>query len=640
MSEHLNDLERIHQALKLGFGVDFERFYKDGTINRRIERRVKITHNTDITTYRTMIESDPNELEALYKDLLIGVTSFFRDPDAYAKLESLVFPSFLDHSPIDPIRIWNAGCASGEEVYSILIMLLEYLEKHNNSTPVKVFATDLHRGSLERASNGIYSAEDLQSVTKELIGKYFKKVPGGFQVRQELREMVVFARHNLIEDAPFTRMDLVVCRNLLIYLNKEAQDQVFGLFGYSLQKNGFLFLGTSENLPDDAKSFVQIETTTRLYRKVRNQQFVTSFRSIDPSRLKGRPSDSGPALKSKNPTEKVMDSLLGCFVTAGFLVSRENQLVYTVGKVSRYLKLTSGRMTDDFLSMVPEDLRLHFAGAIRRTFSEEVLVDYGNITFQDQEEESKEARYRLRTMPVGEIDGQLQYCFLSLTKVVKEQTEENAAPVPAHVGVPELANRRIEELENEISMYREGHQTVTEELESSNEELQSTNEELIASNEELQSTNEELQSVNEELYTVNAEFDSKNRELSLLSADLENFLQSTRIGTIFLDETYNIRRFTEAAGEVMNLREGDENRPIIHVTSRLGLEASRLLSALKEVEKDRKVQEMELEGPDGVFFLLRILPYQDKGESALWICPDLYRCLGYQAVGAREGVDG
>ena len=612
--EHLNDLERIHQALKLGFGVDFERFYKDATINRRIERRVKITHNTDITTYRLMIESDPNELEALYKDLLIGVTSFFRDPDAYEKLESLVFPAFLEHNPMDPIRIWNAGCASGEEVYSILILLLEYLEKNDRSTTVKVFATDLHRGSLERASNGIYSAADIQSVPKGLIGKYFKKVTGGFEVRRELREMVVFARHNLIEDAPFTRMDLVVCRNLLIYLNKEAQTKIFGLFGYSLQKNGFLFLGTSENLPEDAKSFVQIETGSRLYRKVRDQQFVTSFRSIDPSRLKGRTSEPVPMLKSKNPSEKVLDSLLSCFVTAGFLVNRENQLVYTVGKVSRYLALHSGRMTDDFLSMAPEDLRLHFAGAIRRTFNEEVLVDYGNISFQDPEEASEQARFRLRAVPVGEADGQLQFCFLSLTKVVEEEPEESGS-VPAHAGIPELANRRIEELENEIGMYREGHQTVTEELESSNEELQSTNEELIASNEELQSTNEELQSVNEELYTVNAEFDSKNRELSYLTADLENFLQATRIGTIFLDDTYNIRRFTDAAAEVMNLREGDESRPIIHVTSQLGLDPTDLLAALKAVEREGKVQEMELEGPDELFMLLRILPYQDKAEA-------------------------
>ena len=615
-SKNLNDLERIHQALKYGFGVDFGRFYKDATIVRRIERRVKITHNTDLKTYRMLIESDPQELEALYKDLLIGVTSFFRDPDAFSKLESLVFPSLLDHNPIEPIRIWNAGCASGEEVYSILILLLEYLEKHNKVTQVKVFATDLHRDSLDRASNAIYTAETLQSVPKELISKYFKKVTGGFEVRRALREMVVFARHNLIEDAPFTRMDLVVCRNLLIYLNKEAQTQVFGLFGYSLKKNGYLFLGTSENLPEDAKSFVQVETASRIYKKVRDQHFVTSFRPLEPGSLRGRVSEPSPPVKSKNPSEKVLDNLLSCFVTAGFLVNRENQLVYTVGKVSRYLELSPGRMNDDFLAMVPEDLRLHFAGAIRRTFSEKEMVDYGIITFNDPQDKGTQMRYRLRALPVGETEDKLQNCFLSLSGVEEETADATTvAVVPSHPGISELANKRIEELENEIAMYREGHQTVTEELESSNEELQSTNEELIASNEELQSTNEELQSVNEELYTVNAEFDSKNRQLSHLTADLENFLQATRIGTIFLDETYNIRRFTEAAAEVMNLREGDESRPIIHVTSRLGLEASHLLSALKAIEKDGKVQEMELEGPDGLFVLLRILPYQDKAET-------------------------
>ena len=422
-SEALNDLERIHKALKFSFGVDFERFYKDATINRRIERRVKITHNTDLKTYRMMIESDPKELEALYKDLLIGVTSFFRDPDAFAKLESLVFPTFLDRDPNEPIRIWNAGCASGEEVYSILIMLLEFLASNNVSTTVKVFATDLHRDSLDSASAGIYSAETLQSVPKNLISKYFKKVTGGFEVRRRLREMVVFARHNLIEDAPFTRMDLVVCRNLLIYLNKEAQTQVFGLFGYALKKKGHLFLGTSENLPEDAKSFVQVETASRLYKKVREQHFVTSFRPMDPSRLKGRVSEPTPAIKSKNPSERVLDSLLSCFVTAGFLVNRENQLVYTVGKVSRYLELSAGRMSDDFLSMVPEDLRLHFAGAIRRTFSEQQLVDYGNITFNDPQVEGKQLRYRLRCLPVEEAgDGdEMQHCFLSLAEVAEER---------------------------------------------------------------------------------------------------------------------------------------------------------------------------------------------------------------------------
>ena len=612
-SDDLNDVERIHQALKYGFGVDFGRFYKNPTIDRRIDRRVKITHNTDITTYRKMIESDSKELEALYKDLLIGVTSFFRDPEAFERLEKLVFPSFLDHSPLEPIRIWNAGCASGEEVYSILIMLLEFLERNNKSTPVKMFATDLHRDSLDRASRAIYSAEDIQAVPADLVVKHFKKVPGGFEVRRELREMVVFARHNLIEDAPFTRMDLVVCRNLLIYLNREAQSQVFGLFGYSLKKNGHLFLGSSENIPEDAKSFTPVEVSSRIYRKVRDQHFVTSFRPIDPTRLKGRGAEPATIIKSKGPSERVLDSLLACFVTAGFLVNREHQLVYTVGDVARYLEVTTGRMSDDFLTMVPEDVRLHFAGAIRRIFSEGTQLDYGNITFTNGPEENGEARYRLRAMPVGQVDEQAQHCFLSLAKVVEAKVEE--APVPAHPGIPELATRRIGELENEIVMYREGHQTVTEELESSNEELQSTNEELIASNEELQSTNEELQSVNEELYTVNAEYDSKNRQLSNLSSDLENFLHATRIGTIFLDETYNIRRFTDAAREVMNLREGDEERPIIHVTSRLGFEASDLLSALKAIEKDGEVKEMELEGPNDLFFLLRILPFRDQGEA-------------------------
>ena len=613
-SDDLNDIERIHQALKFGFGVDFERFYKNPTIDRRIERRVKITHNTDITTYRMMIESDPKELELLYKDLLIGVTSFFRDPEAFERLENLVFPTFLEHSSVEAIRIWNAGCASGEEVYSILIMLLEFLEKNNKAIPVKVFATDLHRGSLRRASNAVYSAEDIQAVPKELVEKYFKKVPGGFEVRRALREMVVFARHNLIEDAPFTRMDLVVCRNLLIYLNKEAQSKVFGLFGYSLKKNGHLFLGSSENIPDDAKSFTAIELSSRIYKKVRDQHFVTSFRPIDPSRLTGRSSEPAPFLKAQGPSERVLDSLLSSFVTAGFLVNRENQLVYTVGDVGRYLKLSPGRMTDDFLTMVPADVRLHFAGAIRRTFSEGTIVDYGNITFTNVKKENSEVQFRLSAMPVAEVDGQSQHCFLSLAKVVKEKADA-PAPGPAHPGIPEVATRRITELEDQVRLYREGHQTATEELESTNEELQSTNEELIASNEELQSTNEELQSVNEELYTVNTEIDSKNRQLSQLTVDLENFLQATRIGTIFLDERYNIRRFTNAAAEVMNLREGDEERPITHVTSRLSLEASDLLSALKAVEKDGQVKEMELEGPGNLFVLLRILPFHDEGES-------------------------
>ena len=609
-SKNLNDLERIHKALRIGFGVDFERFYKDATINRRIERRVKITHNTDLKTYRTMIESEPAEVEALYKDLLIGVTSFFRDPDAFLKLEKLVFPSFLDRETDEPIRIWNAGCASGEEVYSILILLLEFLAKNKRTIPVKVFATDLHRDSISRASNGIYTAETLQSVPKELISKYFVKVPNGFEVRQELREKVVFARHNLIEEAPFTRMDLVVCRNLLIYLNKEAQAQVFGLFGYSLKKDGYLFLGTSENLPEDAKSFVQVETASRLYKKRREHHFVTSFRPLKAGNLRGRASEPAHPVKSHIPSEKVLDSLLSCFVTAGFLINRENQLIYTVGKVARYLKVPAGRMSENVLSMVPDNLRFHFAGAIRRAFLEEKLVDYGIISFVEPQDESQQARYRLRALPVGQADGEMQNCFLSLDEVDVIPVSEAADAT--HPEISELTNHRIEELENDVAMFREGHQSVTEELETSNEELQSTNEELIASNEELQSTNEELQSVNEELYTVNAEYDTKNRQLSHLTADLENFLQATRIGTIFLDETYHVRRFTKAVSEVMNLREGDEGRPIIHVTSRLELEASGLLSALKEVERNKKERSLELEGPDGLYFMLRILPYLDK----------------------------
>ncbi|MDP0490007.1 MAG: chemotaxis protein CheB [Verrucomicrobiota bacterium JB023] len=617
LSENLSDIQRIQRALKNNFGVDFGRYYKEGTINRRIDRRVKITHKTDLATYRHLVESNKDELEALYKDLLIGVTSFFRDPEAFEQLEKLVFPRFLDDTNRESIRIWIPGCASGEEVYSILILLLEFLRDNEASIPVKIFATDLHRDSLDLASTAIYTNEALHAVRPELISLYFRKVPGGFQVSHKLREMVVFARHNLIEDAPFTRMDLVVCRNLLIYFNQEAQTRVLGLFGYSLVQNGHVFLGTSESIPEKNKNFAQIDGSARIFRKVREIDFVTSFRAVDPGSPKpGAAVQHNPIIRSKNPSERILDSLLGCFVPSGFLVNRENQLVYTVGNVSRFLRLSPGRMTDDFLQMVPEKLRLHFTGAIRRSFSEQKAIDYGIITLDESVENGKTERFHLRALPVEDYSHNLQHTFLSLTRPQEETPAQESQTRAPSLELPELAARRIEELENELALSREGHQTVVEELESSNEELQSTNEELIASNEELQSTNEELQSVNEELYTVNAEFDSKNRELSILSSDLENFLQSTQIGTIFLDSSYNIRRFTEAAGHAMHLRDGDEGRPILHVTSPLGLNANDLLTILKLVEDSGQPEEREIEGPNGACFLLRVLPFSESTSES------------------------
>jgi two-component system CheB/CheR fusion protein len=609
------DLGEILKLLHDSYGIDFTH-YKPTTVNRRIDRRLAMHHNLPMEDYVARLVSRPEELNQLYRDLLIGVTRFFRDPEAFEILREQVVPELIEAARgRNGLRVWVAGCATGEEAYSIAILLNEEAARRGlNPEEIKVFATDVHRASLDVASSGRYPEESLADVPENQRSRYFEQKADGWQVIPSIRKMLVFAPHNLIKDAPFTKIDLVTCRNLLIYLKPEAQMRAISLFHFALRLGGKLFLGPSESIGDFEDDFRALDRTWKIYEKMRDVRLPATGSlhdmpiqpSISEVRRTGRPPLNDARLF------RTYDVLLQEYLPAGFLVDEDRQLLHSFGDARNFLHPPVGRNTGDILDMVSPELRVAIGTAMQRASRDQTPVTYSRVLTAVQDAKRS---FNVRVLPVLDRPSNCTFFLVCME-------EDNARPVVEVMTAPEegrdldiadsLALEKIQQLEMELKQTRENLQATIEEMESSNEELNATNEELVASNEELQSTNEELHSVNEELYSVNAEYQRKIAELTELTSDMNNLLASTEIGTVFLDSSFCIRKFTKAIGQTFNLREQDIGRPLSDISS--SLQFPDLLREIRAVLDSGEQRSREVRNREGTWFLMRIHPYRtDRG---------------------------
>ena len=610
--------QQIFALLRSRFALDFGK-YKPSTVTRRIERRMQFRQLDDIHDYAALLVQNPEELDALYHDLLIGVTEFFRDPQAFQSLEESFLPALFDgRGPEDEIRVWTAGCATGEEAYTLAILLTEQVQKQNFKGNVTIFATDVHRTSLETASQGVYDSQRLKNVSAERLNNFFTiEGENQFRVKPILRQMIVFAPHNLLSDPPFTRMDLVCCRNLLIYLLPKAQERLIAGFHFALNPGAVLFIGSSEGLGHLASQYEPLDGSHKIYRKVGDLRV-----SLDLAPPHPHPPFVAASPQRQLPDRNTVaierhlledyDRLLDRYLPAGFLVDAERRILHCFGAAEQFMIRPRGRYQNDILSQVSDELRLPLSTALHRAQKSRNQVTILNLPIGSGEQRE---RYDLTVDYLQHEKSGGLHLFIALQHAsTGPPSAENQTLTVDAPGIPDHLRQRIVDLELELEGSRQSLQASIEELQATNQELQATNEELLASNQELQSTNEELHSVNEELYTVNAEFDLKNKELKQLNQDHENLLASTEDGTVYLDQDLRIRKFNPAIGKFFKLLPQDIGRPIDHIAYHLTRQG-RLLKDIRQVLASGEPLETEIATPEGQWLLKRILPFRTEAGA-------------------------
>lgn len=605
-------IDLVFKLLHAEYGIDFS-YYKSSTVGRRIQRRLAMRQSADIEEYASRLSDDSLELNSLYRDLLIGVTHFFRDPAAFQVLEEKVIPEIVERAGNEEIRIWVAGCATGEEAYSIAILLHECFAKLERPPLFKLFATDVHNRSLEIASVGEYGAESVAGVSEARLNRYFERHGDKFIVVPELRKLIVFAPHNLLKDAPFTKLDMITCRNLLIYFQPLAQKKALSLFQFGLKTGGVLFLGPSESPGELLDEFDPLDSHWKVFRKRRDTRMPADLRMQLPlnrlalPRPDSRHLAAAPALRGTIDATllRTYDWILGKHMPPAVLIDERHEILHIFGSADSFLKLKAGRPSSDALEMFEGGLRMAVMGAMQR-----IKRDAGPICYDGVQVDSSKPSpmYRVCVEPVDNPKAtRAQY----LITISPSQTSVPAVSPDGHaVDHHSLSRDRIDALENDLQFAQENLQATVEELETANEELQAANEELVASNEELQSTNEELHSVNEELYTVNAEYQKKIYELTELTADVENLMESTEVATVFLDRDLRIRKFTPQIVPIFKLLPQDIGRCIdnfAHYLKRDGL-----IPAIHKVLESGVRLEEEIQSIQGSWLFLRVLPYRSE----------------------------
>ena len=610
----------ILARLRDRFGSDFG-LYKNATVGRRIDRRTALKGYDDISEYANSLSSDTDELDALYHDILIGVTSFFRDREAFEFLQENVIPQIVDNRKSgDVIRVWVTACATGEEAYSIAIAFDEYAERSGQRLELKILATDLHQRSLETAMRGIYAKSQVKNLDPGILERYFELSGDHYVVLPRIRKYIVFSHHDIISNPPFTRIDLASCRNLLIYLNQTTQHKVLSFLHFAVRKDGYLMLGPSEALGRLSDEFLTLSENWRIYKKLRDVRLIehtvpTMFGKASVTSHLEAESFSGietkAALRPRDLND-AYDALLRRYAPAGFLISANGKMVRAFGDASRFIDITRGAFSQHLTDLLVVGLRLTVAAGIEgiKRSPNEIYSRVVNLT---KEPDQGAVPVEVRIEPLAGKEPMPAFYAVTIRDALQTANVSQGAVVEeSHFAPGEILQSRIAELERDIATREISFQLLVEQFETSNEELQATNEELMASNEELQSTNEELHSVNEELYTVSAEHQRKIEELIQLTNDMENLSRSTNIGTIFVDSESRIRSFTPMACQAFNLIGQDIGRPFSHVTSRF--QADWWPTALRSVIESGAHFESEI-NCDGNWVLLRALPYQMDSKA-------------------------
>lgn len=601
------DIDRILKMVTGSSQIDFSG-YKINTIHRRIRRRMASRGHDTMRGYADDLISNAEELEILTADLLIGVTEFFRDPEAFDELRRTVIPALVERSSnARPIRIWSAACSTGEEAYSIAIQL--YLEGRTQGKPIEpqIFATDLKSTSIDVAGRGIYTAAQLENIPEQALELCFEQIdPDHYQIINRIRRWIVFASHNILSDPPFTRMDLISCRNALIYLENDAQQKALSLFNFGLREGGFLFLGPSESLAEQEQDFEAINSRWRVYTKIGASAAVrlatTAKRNaLEPTNAETR-SFSTPPQRMPLPQLPRLPTgyatLIENLVPSGVLISAQYEVLHVFGDARLWLRAPVGAMSNDITLMVAPELRVVISTAVDKSRSEKKTIVFPHVkTFEG----GKDAKTSVHVKPLfSTVTDEATFFLISFDC----ENPENVTTPTVIVDAESISSERIDRLEHQLAQSRESLQATIEEVETSNEELQSTNEEMMAANEELQSTNEELQSVNEELYTVNAEYQKKNDELIDLSRDVENLMSATEIGVVFVDDRLIVKRFTSAATEVLNFMPQDVGRSLEHITH--SLIKTDLPNLVRQALRSRRPTSLERMSESGQWWQIRI----------------------------------
>ncbi len=608
-------LEKVFILLRSRTGNDFSN-YKHNTILRRIERRMAVHQIERLSDYVRYMQEDPRETDILFKELLIGVTNFFRDSEAFEVLKEKAIPRLFERrSPDQPIRIWVPGCATGEEAYSIAITCRDVMDGIKKEFQVQVFATDIDNEAIETARQGLYPASISVDMSQVVLNRHFTKEDSFRKVNKEIRDMVIFAVQNVITDPPFSKIDLISCRNLLIYLGADLQKKVLPLFHYALSKGGFLFLGSSETIGEFSDYFATEDRKWKLYRRKESEFSKSPILELPPyPRIEAREgvqtANYTEPFRKPNLRQAMEGMIVSDYGPTAAIINEKNVILYVHGKAGKYLEPTTGEFSGDILAMAREGLKLEMATAIRKASVQKTVVRSERLSVTTN---GGKQLVNLVVKPISDppyLKGTLAVFFEDIPqeKVTEPETEEAQSPESGD-------QPKVRQLEQELRSTKEYLQTTIEELETANEELKSTNEELQSSNEELQSTNEELetskeelQSVNEELTTVNSEHQQKIDELSKPSSDLNNLLASTEIGTIFLDKNLNIQRFTPSVTDFINLIQSDIGRPVGHIVSNIDYEG--LVDDAREVLRKLISKEQEVRTKVGRWYQMRILPYR------------------------------
>jgi two-component system CheB/CheR fusion protein len=593
-------------------GSDF-RCYKKSTILRRMERRMGLHQIEDISRYGNLLRQDANEIEQLHKDLLINVTSFFRDAEAFHELRSEAIASLVRvKQKDDPLRVWVPGCSSGEEAYSIAMLLLEEVEANRKHGAVQIFATDIDEEALQFARTGIYPESVVADVGKDRISRFFFSKGGSYHVNELLRSSVVFAVQNLITDPPFSRMDIISCRNLLIYIDAETQAKLIPLFNFALKPGGYLFFGRSEGIGGQHELFDMVSKKANLYRRLNPARPITLDTPILPGRRKAMPSGN-PAehrLSAASYGDSIRLALLNHFAASLVLIDRRGQVLQFHGQTGKYLDMPTGEPILNLLDIAKEGLSLKIRSALHQAVNEgkTVVTDDVRIT---QNGGASFARVTVAPIaPRGDAEPQFAVIFEDVPRPVTVESEP----------VREGANELVKQLENELQATQQDLQSAIEEMQASNEELRVSNEEVISTNEELQSTNEELetskeelQSVNEELITVNSQLQDKVEKLNTANRDMANFLESTQIATLFLDGELRVKVFTPATTRLLKLIPSDTGRPISDLS--MNFIDYDLSADAQAVAREANVIEREVQHADGSFYLIRLMPYRTQKDQ-------------------------
>ncbi|PXX98439.1 chemotaxis protein CheB [Halomonas sp. LBP4] len=607
-------LQRILRLLQQRTRHDFS-LYKPSTLHRRMERRMAIHEIATLTLYADFLQRNPQEIDLLFKEVLIGVTSFFRDAQVWQYLADITLPELLARQHREPhLRAWVVGCSTGEEAYSLAMLFTEALDKlpRPHDLTLQIFASDLSPDAIATARRGHYPADISSSVSAERLARFFSVHDDGYQINRDIRDLVLFAQQDVVLDPPFTRLDLISCRNLLIYFDQSLQRKLIPLFHYSLRAGGVLLLGSSETVGRYTQLFAPIQSKLRIYRRQDNAQSRDTrlpVKSFPPLAWIAKELPVIPSNSSSHTNDNLQAAadqvLLQVYAPAAVVVNDEGDIVYISGRTGKYLEPAAGKANWNFYAMVREGLRTPIASALRQAAnqSEPAHLQGLQVQLPGGATQSVDITVQALREPTA-LRGMKMIVFRDITPVDASPANKNKTKTATqHTHATEL-----QQYQDEIQTLREENRASREELQSANEELQSTNEELQSTNEELTTSKEEMQSMNEELQTINAEMQTKLDDLALAQSDMKNLLNSIEIAILFLDQNLNVRRYTDRASKIINIREGDIGRPLSDLTTSLQYpelndDALTTLSTLAFSEK-------QIPATDGRWFTVRIMPYR------------------------------